>query len=296
MQTIVYFTTKFIKIVQGQYRNKRFIINHTVSSCVPDDSVVNGVILDSESLSRAVNLLKQKIKFVNTTVVIDSNRVVHKVSILPKCTKKQMDFVVRNEFIDKNTTSDTHIYDYSVILPNFGGKNNNLVLCCALERSIISAYNDFFIDAEIKLSRIDVSVSSIINLSKIFKTKHQNKIICVVDDNVVNLLDINQNGTVFSNRSRVIVDEDGNNYFTEVMEKIYSYVQFKKSAAREDTDSSIFIIDCNNDKSCYDSYKEVLEKNNFKATLYFGLKNSIENENAVDGINDTYAYNLGMLV
>jgi len=294
METIIYFSTKLIKVLRGKYSNGKFIIDSAISSSVPNDAVVNGVILDNESLLEAMGALKQQVKFVKTTVIIDSNRVVHKISILPKCTRKQMDFVVENEFIDKNTKSDTHIYDYSVITPNFNGKHRNLVLCCALERTIVSTYYNFFKDAGIKLSRIDVSISGIIGLSKIIKADYKNKIICIVDHNVVNLLDISQNGTMLSNRSRIITDEGGDNYFTEVMEKINSYIQFKKSAARGEEEPTVFIIDSNN--ADYKGYEKSSESYSFQRKLIFGLRNALENENAVSGEVEAYVYNLGMLI
>lgn len=294
METVVYFSTKFIRIIQGEYRNGRFNIGYSSSPPAPADSVLNGVILDSGALLETFGVLKQQFNFGKTTVVVDSNRVVHKVAVLPRCSKKQMEFVVKNEFIDKNIKSETHVYDYSVITPNFGGKNKDLVLCCALERSIVSAYSDFFKSAGINLARIDVSVSSIINLSKIFKTAQKNKIICVADHNVVNLLDINPNGTAVSNRSRIIADESGDNYYAEVLEKIHSYIQFRKSADRAAVNDSIFLIDSNSADP--GGYNEASKQFDFHGILTVGLKNALENGDALKDGMDKFVYNLGMIM
>lgn len=299
METVVYFSAKSIKVLQGSYNKSKFVIENHFIDNTPEGAVMNGRILDEAAMVEAFVDIKQKyISFKNTVVVLDSNRVVLKASVLPKSKPAQTKVMARNQLIDKNIFGDNYIYDYLVLETDYKEKNHNLVLSCAVDKEIVDGYISLFEKADIKLARMDISISSVIKLTSIFPNfDRENCIICIVDHYFVNIIHFLKTGGLFTSRKRIEAQEGSSAYYVEVVDKIQEYTSFKKAEVHssESTSFVIYIFDANT--YTQEGYLRVVDTPDFANDFkIIGLHNACGNQNALPDNIDSFIYQLGMLM
>ncbi len=267
-KTVIYFSSKNVTVLQGSVnkKTKHISVISRIKAEMPDGAVVNGVINDEERLSEAFAEASKKFgKIKSAVLVLDTTHIISRLSVLPKCSQKEMDALVKNEFVNRNMTDKEYIYDYAVVKSNNVTNKQQLVLSCAIDKTIIDTYKAFFAKMKVKIIRVDFSSNVIIQAASALTDpwNGKNTLVCVVDHYIVSVINFLANGEIFFHRARILASENDERYFKEISDILRSYVQGRKSVDRNEETGNIYIFDGN----CYeqDKYAEYLAPLEFTA-------------------------------
>ncbi|MEG0470187.1 MAG: pilus assembly protein PilM, partial [Longicatena sp.] len=200
-ENVVYISTNKIQLVQGSSDNSDMIrINNFQELPLVEGTMINGVITDEGQILESLNALKEQgVK--HCRIVIDSGQILVKNVDVPALKKNELLQVVKNELSNLEEGYDDLIYDYSVLREEYKevDKSGGEILCCAVERKLISNYLEVFENVGIKIDSVDISVNTLHKLTnELIDFEDKTYIVSVVDSNNVSSYLFEKNHYTFS--------------------------------------------------------------------------------------------------
>lgn len=294
IQTTIYFSSKHIAVLQSRTKAKtqRLEVLRKVLAPLPEGTVLNGLIMDEESLLKAFSGVQgELLGFKKVVFLIETTHTVYKLSMLPKVSHKETIKLIKNDFSNKLSPDKEYVVDYAIINTPNPQKKQRLVMSCAIDNALIDAYRDFFAKVGIKLARIDTAIDAAVQmLSGVNELwGREQALICVVDHYIVSLMNLLPDGEVFFSRTRLVSEGTGEAYFNEIADAVYSNVRSRKAANRNEKMDNIYIFDSN--VYAPDVCRGWAEGLGFKS-IYVGAKSLINADDIKEEEADQYFYNL----
>lgn len=217
MKTSIYINNDVMQIVRVKGRRYKYD-----SIVLNEGTVLNGVILDPEEMTK--KLKEHRKKLGKVTVVVDSSNIMTKKMQIPKLSKKKSLSVIKSEF----DLGEGHEYIYDMNLLQ-KGKKENTILGCAVPKEFMGKYLTVFKEARIKVLRIDVAINGVVKyVGKLPVFKGKTFLMNIISDNTLLSL-LFENGTyILSNRNRMFNEVGSEAYVSELYSKYSSMTQFAK--------------------------------------------------------------------
>lgn len=226
MKTVLYMNNDKIRIISVKRKRERHFIRKQINRELEPGSIVNGVIINKESV--LAELIPYRKKLRNAIVVINSSNIFVKKLDFPNLTKKQLHIVIKSEFY--LTDESTVLYDKNI----YNEKGVNTTVCCSAPVELVGNYAQLFKEAKIKPKKIDIAQNAVI---KLIKTKPGLKsktfVLNVIEgNNLVSFL-FDKGEYVLTNRSGILEDKDTEEYIHQLYTKLSSVIQFNRSEKSE---------------------------------------------------------------
>lgn len=224
----VYFSNEKIQVLSGNPGKQDISVSGALELPLPEGAVINGVVIEEAPVKAAIGQLASR-GIRQVRMVLDSSLILMKLADVPLLPQKKLLQIVRQELADVGASYEDLIYDYAVVRPS-NEKGGASVLCCAMERKLLDGYMEFFEEAGIKVTGVDVSLNAVNKLAEMIpELKSKTYILTVLDGNNISSI-LYENGIyTFSNRSRLFAQRGTPEFSTELSDKISSLIQFSKS-------------------------------------------------------------------
>lgn len=229
-ENVIYLSNESVQLIVGSDDHKDMVkIYNYKSYPFMEGTIINGVITDDYEIK---NTLKQVVSegYKEVNLVIDSSQILSKSISIPKLKKEEIYKVIADELSSISENSEELVYDYAYLGPSHDGKGASQILCCAVERKLISGYLDVFSECGIKIKAIDFSINILCKLVKeMVATIHRSYLISMVDGNNLTSVLFENNNYKLSYRSRIVSPRDTIMFEQEVLSNLSNIYQFSKS-------------------------------------------------------------------
>lgn len=229
-ENVIYMSNECIQLIVGYDDHKDMIkIYNYKSYPFMEGTIINGVITDDYEI---MNTLKQVAKdgYKEVNLIIDSSQILSKSISIPKLKKDEIYKVIADELSSISENSEELVYDYAYLGPSIDGKGASQILCCAVERKLITSYLDVFSSCDIKVKAIDFSINILSKLMKeMITSNHHSYLISMIDGNNLTSILFENNCYKLSYRSRIVSARDTVMFEQEVLTNLSNIYQFSKS-------------------------------------------------------------------
>lgn len=231
MRTIISFSSRSIKAIQGVLDGKKFNI---VASChvdMPKNSFANMTIMEekSELVLAALLEARDKLKkFTACEIVLDN----------PLCITAELQWlsasgferVAKNAFLyRKDFDEESFVTDY-MILEKPKADQPLLALFGTVKLDVISGFLSLFKQAGLSVKRVDMAMAGLLKLvTKSPTFNRKNAIINIVDGDLLSVCSFRDNGALFIARASINEKEGTDSYFDKVAREVYNHAEFKKT-------------------------------------------------------------------
>lgn len=242
MKASIHISTKMIRIISYTKARSRIITKDYLTYPLPDECVLNGVILDSSPIIEGLRSIKSSNPklFKDVSLVIDGSFVyAKKITVPGKLNKFMRDGVIRDEFADISTDSANLICDYHPLSNNADGSKE--ILACAVENTHVQAYLSVFAASEIKLASVHLGILTVLHFVK-NKPEISNTdcVLNIVDDMVLLSMIFHNGVNVFQSRSRLYGD-NRTELVSSTLDGFSGIIQFDKSQSFEDITTCYYL-------------------------------------------------------
>lgn len=229
-ETVVYLSSENIKLIVGSDDHNDMIKIYDFQKYpFAEGAMINGVITDEFEVKTTLKKVAEA-GYNNVSLVIDSGQILSKSSIMPKMKSSQIIQFVKDELSSLGENSEDLIYDYAYLGPSEEGKGASQILCCALERKLISNYLDIFKECGIEINAIDFSINILSKLTQeLTGFDDKTYMISILDGNNMTSVLFEKNHYKLSYRSRIIAARSDAAYGDEIASNIAHIYQFSKS-------------------------------------------------------------------
>lgn len=302
MRTVISFSSRSIKAIQGVFDGKKFRIAASCYVNMPKNSFANMTIIEDKReavLTALLEVCEKLKKFKTCEVVLDNPLYV--TAELPWLNAKGFERVAKNAFLyRKDFNEESFVTDY-MILAKGEAEQPLLAMFGTVRRDVISEFMSLFKEAGLSVKKIDMAMAGILSLvikSPTFDRK--NAIINIVDGDLLSVCSFRENGALFTARASINEKEGTENYYNKVAREVYNHAEFKKADRIRGGIAErgyLYIFDLNNNSDIA-AYEKALKAN---ATIddycSIGVKAAFS-ENMFDGGNDIdkYAPLIGVLI
>lgn len=229
-ETILYLSNENAQLIVGTDDHKDMTkIYEYKTYPLAEGKMINGVITDEFEIK---NVLKQIADegFHEVSLVIDSGQILTKAVIVPKMKKKQLLQFVKDELSSVGENSEDLVYDYAYMGDVEDGSQAQQILCCAVERKLLSSYIDLFKECNITIKVIDYAMNIISKIAnELLNTNDKAYLLSIIDgNNLISALFENQRFKL-SYRSRVLAARESESFKNEVLNNISNIFQFSKT-------------------------------------------------------------------
>lgn len=203
-------------------------------------TILNGVIIDKNEIELKLRELRHKFKSV--TLVVDSSNIVVKRLTVPNLPRKSLEGVIKSEF--DMGYEKKYYYDWSLINK---GKEENIVLACALPEDFLEKYNQAFQAAKIKINRIELATNGIVKyFTQNLQFKDTSMLLNIIRGNMM-ISVLFENGTYrLINRNRMLNEPGTRAYADEIYSKYATMVQFSKTQKSDSEITDLYYIGLDN--------------------------------------------------
>jgi len=230
MKASIHISTDMVKVLSYTKTGNSISVKDYLTYPLPEEAVLNGVILDGAPIVEGLKLLKSSKAelFSDVSLVIDGSFVYTKKLTVPgKLNKLMYDEVIRDEFAEISTDSENLICDHFLLSQNEDGSNE--ILACAVENAHVQAYLAIFSEAEIKLTAVHLGILTVLQFVESRQDLSGIPFVLNIVDNLVQLSMIFQNGVnVFQSRTRLYGD-DRATLVRSTLDGLSGIVQFNRS-------------------------------------------------------------------
>ncbi|MDR2571151.1 MAG: pilus assembly protein PilM [Oscillospiraceae bacterium] len=230
MKASIHISTNHIEVLAYTKSGDRVNVKDYLSSPLPEECVLNGIILDSAPIVEGMLSLKSSKPqyFKDVSLVIDGSFVYTKQITVPgKLSKIMYDEVIRDEFSEITAESENLICDYYHLKNNEDGSKQ--VLACAVEIGHAQAYLELFKAAGITPKSVNLGIHTVLHYIKRRQDlKDIPMILNVVDDELLISLIFHGGINVFQSRTK-LYGEDRTALIRSTLGGISGIIQFNKS-------------------------------------------------------------------
>lgn len=248
---VIYISSHNIQIIKGSCEKNDMIKIYDFESYeIGEGAMINGVITDETMIKDTLQEIKDS-GVSEAKLVIDSGQIIVKNVNVPFMSKKELKKVTKDELADIDGSYQDLIYDYSVLRPYYEeeDKKGGEILCCAVERKLISSYVELFESCGIKLKSIDISVNALHKLTQeLADLEDMTYIVSIVDGNNVSSFLFEKNHYTFSNRTRLFSERKTDAFISEMVSNISQLIQFNKSKQSPYSISTAFFCGLDDDE------------------------------------------------
>jgi len=256
MKTSIHISTDMVKVLAYTQTGSKTSVKDFLTYPLPDEAVLNGVILDGTPIIEGLKQLKSSkpTLFKEVSLVLDGSFVyTKKITVPGKLKKLTYDEVIRDEFAEISTDKDNLICDYFHLSTNEDGSKE--ILACGVEYAHAQAYLAIFSSAGIKLTSVHLGVLNVLQYVESNPELKSIPFVLNVVDDVILLSMIFQKGVnVFQSRTR-LYGEDRATLVRSTLDGLSGIIQFNKSQNFDDltncyylgfTDADMDLVELNN--------------------------------------------------
>lgn len=229
-ETVVYLSNECVKLIVGSDDQHDMVrINDFQSYPFAEGTMINGVITDENEIKRVLKTVASA-GYTKVSLVIDSGQILSKSSVMPAMAKKQILSFVQDELASLGENSEDLVYDYAYLGTSDKGKGASQILCCAVERKLITNYLELFKECGIDILAIDFSINILSKLTQEL-TGFDNKtyLISLLDGNNLTSVLFENNQYKLTYRARIISERKDDAFLEEIVSNIAHIYQFSKS-------------------------------------------------------------------
>ena len=227
---VIFISNHNVQVIKGSCdRNDMIKVDDDKQYELTEGCMIKGIITGDQPIKEILDTIKGN--GVNSCrLVIDSGQIIVKNMNIPILKGKEIIKIVQDELASVEQGNEEMIYDYSVLRKNYEDQPGGEILCCSLEKKLLTSYIDLFSSAGIKLTTVDISVNALMKLTQeLPDLEHQTYIVSILDGNNVSSYLFEDNHYTFSNRSRLFSERGTNAFITEMSSNISQLIQFNKS-------------------------------------------------------------------
>ena len=242
MKVSIHISTDMVKVLSYTKTGNRVAVKDFLTYPLPEECVLNGVILDGTPIIDGLRSLKASKPelFKDVSLVIDGSFVYSKKITVPgKLVGIMLDEIIRDEFAEISTDSENLICDHYLLSRNEDTSKD--VLACAVEYAHAQAYIEIFKAADIKLWKIHLGIQTVLQFVENRPELKSVPFVLNLVDDVVLLSMIFQNGiTVFQSRTRLYGD-DRATFVRSTLDGLSGIIQFNKSQNFDDLTNCYYL-------------------------------------------------------
>lgn len=247
-----------IQMIKGHIKGENIHIEAFYTVPLERGIIVNGIITNNEGFKDALDKLlvqAEDSKLKDVRIVLGGSPVSIKTKRIPKLSKKEMQTWIQGEFSESNQEEEELIYDYSLL--EFNKEIGDNALLCAIKKSTLESYINFFNDAEITIDCIDIGLSCQIKIIDLIdETIGKTFIVLYLDGNNLNSA-LYINGIFRGyNRTRLLGESNTEVLNDEVQEAISKMIQFNYTEKNEAAVESIYISGFNGEPKLVEALQE----------------------------------------
>ncbi len=229
-ENILYLSNENAQLIVGSDDHKDMTkIYEYKTFPLAEGSMINGVITDEFEVK---NVLKKIVEegYKDVNLVIDSGQILTKAVIVPKMKNKHLIQFVKDELSSVGENSEDLVYDYAYMGEVDDGSHAQQILCCAVERKLLSSYIDIFKECGITIKSIDYAMNIISKIAnELLVSNEKSYLLSIIDgNNLISALFENQKFKL-SYRSRVLAARESESFKAELLNNIANIYQFSKS-------------------------------------------------------------------
>lgn len=242
METALYFANENIQIVSGKASFKNIKLKRFQTYSLNEGILINGIITNYDQLLCFLKQLRQRKEIPSSVrLVLDSSNILLKRCVVPYLNEKQLTSFTMTEFENTEFPKEEMVFDYSVIERKNSGEQTGTILCCAAKRSLLQSYIELFQELGVKLISIDVALNVGIKLiQRLPQLNGKTYLVSLIEKKQFISILFVKGGYVFSNRSRLFSEEEGEEMAIEIMEKISSMLQFSKAEQNHEPVENVY--------------------------------------------------------
>lgn len=229
---VIYISSHNIQVIKGSCdKNDMIKIYDFKSIDLEEGSMINGVITDESMIKDSLQEIKDS-GLNEARLVIDSGQIIVKNVNVPIMSKKELMKVTKDELADIDGSYQDLLYDYSVLRSSYDeeDKKGGEILCCAVERKLITSYIELLESCDIKIQTVDISVNALHKLTQeLADLEDKTYIVSIIDGNNLSSFLFEKNHYTFSNRTRLFSERKTDAFVSEMVSNISQLIQFNKS-------------------------------------------------------------------
>jgi len=230
MKASIHIKTQSLEVLAYSKSGSRVDVQDYISTPIPDECVMNGVIVDAEPIAEVLTSLKTSHPryFSDVSIVLDGSFVYSKKIVVPgKLNKKMYDGIIRDEFSDVATDSENLLCDYFPLGSNPDGSKQ--ILGCAVEQTHVDTYLSLFKSCGIQPTSIHLGIEVIMQYINTRPEIADAPFVLNIVDDFILLSMIFQNGiSVFQSRTRLF-GEDSTSLARNSVDGLSGILQFNRS-------------------------------------------------------------------
>ncbi len=242
MAVSLFISNESVQVVSGSKKGKKLVIDNIITEPVPEGAIINGVVMDQNGLKKRLETIfssdKQLSKKLSLTV--DSSSINTKILEVPLLPEAKLQNVVKESYQDVENI-DKMLIDY-MVLENKTESGGASVLAAMAEKDFISEYSEMLTSLNVKLNKIDISLSCFIKFIDFSKyILGETFIVGVLDKNVLAMVLFVRGKFRFSRRVRIVAEPDSVEMTNELVRNISNMIQFNKSEKTNADISDVYI-------------------------------------------------------
>lgn len=261
MSTVIYLANQQIQVVTGNLSGKKINIEKSLTGFAPEGSIINGIIMDTDSFVSFVKEFWQSngLPTKNVTLLVNSSKFFSKTIDMPTMSaKKTREFVVR-EFSDIKRDEEV-LYSYATIESD---KVNSKIYAECVPQEMIVDYKNIFQEAGVTLGTIYSADSSLISFIDMITSNIARTFVFQIADSMTLTTILWVNGSFYYlNSIRSFYDQGTDDYAGDVARSISKIIQFMQANQIDSNLEMVIISGLNpNDYSLYKTSFEMLDIN-----------------------------------
>lgn len=231
-ENVIYISSHGVQLISGSNDKEDMIkVDAFKEYPLEEGAMINGVITDDVPILDILKEMKAN-GISSCRLLIDSGQILTKNVDVPILKKKELLQITKDELSAIEGSYEDLVYDYSVLRSKYEdeGKKGGEILCCAIERKLLSTYIELFDNAGITLKSIDISVNALQKLTKeLSDLTNKTYVVSIIDGNNVSSYLFENNYYTFSNRTRLFSERGTYEFIMEMNSNISQLIQFSKS-------------------------------------------------------------------
>lgn len=244
MATSLYVSNERLLAVCGSATGRRITVNRFAQAPLPTGAVLNGVITDEKLFAEALGRLSDALggRLSPVRLVVSSSLIYVKRATLPKLPARKLAGLVAGEFSDVDAGDDTLVTDYR-ILSQAGADGGQTALLCAVKRSFVAAYEEFYRANRIRLSCLDVAADALGKLVRLLPSlREQTFILLDLDGNTLEATLYVLGEFRYSSRTRLMNERGTPESLNEIMRLVSSIIQFNTAERSGQSVTAVHLI------------------------------------------------------
>lgn len=163
MAAILYLSNKLVQVVEAKSKGKTVTVQNVCQEEAPEGSIINGIITDEEAFLTWIKdfFARNRLPKKEISLVVNSSQFNHKVLEFPGIQDTEIKKMIPREFAEHRT--DNTLFTYYILERDKNSKMQH-VLATAVEKEFLSAYVNFFKQADIEISSIDSEINALVRL------------------------------------------------------------------------------------------------------------------------------------